>query len=301
MHDFKKILVGIDFDEEANALSLGSRTAARQAFWMAQRTGAQLEFVHSTFVDPESGIAAAAGPVKGLEDDVEAIRKECCAELRVALTVVEERPWVALTQMVLAGKGDLVIVAKRNHSKRDDRRLGSVSIQLIRNCPAPVWVVKPEHELTHRCVVAATDLSNVGDIAADYGAFIAKAEECPLYVVHAWQMPMELQLSASRMSPEEAAGQKQAIIDAARQHIRALPAVAALGDKAKVLLACDTPSHAVLGAVKEKQPDLVVMGTISRGGIAGLVVGNTAEKLLYQLDCSLLTVKPDDFVSPVEK
>jgi len=41
------------------------------------------------------------------------------------------------------------------------------------------------------------------------------------------------------------------------------------------------------------------MGTISRAGIAGLLVGNTAERLLDQLDCSLLTVKPGDFVSPV--
>jgi universal stress protein E len=41
------------------------------------------------------------------------------------------------------------------------------------------------------------------------------------------------------------------------------------------------------------------MGTISRAGIAGLSVGNTAERMLGHLDCSMLTVKPADFVCPV--
>ena len=41
------------------------------------------------------------------------------------------------------------------------------------------------------------------------------------------------------------------------------------------------------------------MGTISRTGIPGILVGNTAEKLLERVDCSLLTVKPEGFVSPV--
>ena len=60
-----------------------------------------------------------------------------------------------------------------------------------------------------------------------------------------------------------------------------------------------SPSNAILACVDRMNPDLVVMGTISRAGIAGLSVGNTAERMLAHLDCSLLTVKPADFVCPV--
>ena len=38
--------------------------------------------------------------------------------------------------------------------------------------------------------------------------------------------------------------------------------------------------------------ELIVMGTVSRTGIAGLLIGNTAEKVLRQVACSVLTVKP---------
>jgi len=41
------------------------------------------------------------------------------------------------------------------------------------------------------------------------------------------------------------------------------------------------------------------MGTVCRTGVAGLFIGNTAEKVLRQVDCSLLTVKPEGFVTPV--
>ena len=41
------------------------------------------------------------------------------------------------------------------------------------------------------------------------------------------------------------------------------------------------------------------MGTVARGGIPGLVFGNTAERVLRKLRCSVLTLKPDNFVSSV--
>ena len=49
----------------------------------------------------------------------------------------------------------------------------------------------------------------------------------------------------------------------------------------------------------KKRVELVVMGTVCRTGIAGLFIGNTAEKALHQLDCSVLAVKPEGFVTPV--
>jgi len=45
--------------------------------------------------------------------------------------------------------------------------------------------------------------------------------------------------------------------------------------------------------------NLIVMGTVSRAGIAGLLIRNTAEKVLQQVDCSNLTVKPEGFVITV--
>ena len=50
---------------------------------------------------------------------------------------------------------------------------------------------------------------------------------------------------------------------------------------------------------RELDVDLIVMGTVARTGIAGFFMGNTAENILTQLDCSVLTVKPPGFISPI--
>ena len=57
--------------------------------------------------------------------------------------------------------------------------------------------------------------------------------------------------------------------------------------------------HVVPTIARDLNVDLIVMGTVARTGIAGFFMGNTAESILTQLDCSVLTVKPPGFISPV--
>ena len=45
---------------------------------------------------------------------------------------------------------------------------------------------------------------------------------------------------------------------------------------------------------------LIVMGTVGRTGLKGLIMGNTAETILRSVRCSVLAVKPAGFVTPVK-
>lgn len=51
--------------------------------------------------------------------------------------------------------------------------------------------------------------------------------------------------------------------------------------------------------IKDLGAELVVMGTVGRTGIPGFIIGNTAETILNQIECSVLAVKPAGFVTPV--
>ena len=57
--------------------------------------------------------------------------------------------------------------------------------------------------------------------------------------------------------------------------------------------------HEIARLARTKGIDVVVMGTVCRAGVPGLFIGNTAEKVLRQVSCSVLTLKPEGFVSPV--
>jgi nucleotide-binding universal stress UspA family protein len=304
MKRFKRILVGIDLTLEGDEVSIGSRRAALQGQWLAERTGASLTFLHSTWTDLyEDHNVIHQGPGPRGRAALERLAKEYeQSGTSVELVTVDERAWLALIRRVLAGKNDLVVVARRNTP--GSTVLGSTSSKLLRKCPCPVWVVKPDAELLHQCVLAATDLTPVGDAAVELGAAVAKIYGCPLHVVHAWQQSLEMQLEGELQSETEHQAALAAIQTAAEEHIlaayRAIDPELVDPDLApKLHVGRDAPSRAILEGVKRLHADLLVMGSISRAGISGLLVGNTAERLLDRVDCSLLTIKPRDFASPV--
>ena len=59
------------------------------------------------------------------------------------------------------------------------------------------------------------------------------------------------------------------------------------------------PTIVIPQRVKELNADLLSIGTVSRKGLSGWLIGNTAEAILSRLDCSVVTLKPEGFVSPV--
>ena len=59
------------------------------------------------------------------------------------------------------------------------------------------------------------------------------------------------------------------------------------------------PDDCIPELAMEQGIDLLVMGSVCRTGIAGFLIGNTAEEVLNQVDCSVLTLKPEGFVTPV--
>jgi universal stress protein E len=53
----------------------------------------------------------------------------------------------------------------------------------------------------------------------------------------------------------------------------------------------------LLELTQQIRADAVVMGAISRSGLKGLFIGNTAEDVLDRLHCDLIIVKPAGFAS----
>lgn len=296
MKRIKRILVGLALTPEGDALTPGSQRAALQAQWLAEKCGASLSFVHSSWADlhEEDGTH-----VPGLSPQGRVVLEELCHEYResgatIELLLSKERPWLDLIRRVQRKEGDLVMVARRNFPVSE--ALGSVALKLLRKCPSPVWVVKPDAPLVHRAVMAATDLSPVGDQAVEHAAFVARACGCDLHVVHAWQVTLATQFQSDIPGHEKDLEKLQRAAQA-----RVEDNVASLVEdlEVHVHVGRDAASHAILAGVERLEIELLVMGTVSRSGIAGLLVGNTAEKLLDKVCCSILAVKPDDFESPV--
>lgn len=288
-----KVLVGVSFEEDGDRLTAGSQRALRQAEWLAW-TGGEATLVHSKHgeraVDPESTHEIVhEGPTSArlevLEEEATRLRD---VGLRAELAVRREEPYEALIREAHERNADLVLVGKHESSRRS--HLGSVARALIRECPVPVWVLKPTSNTVPEVIVAATDLTPTGAVAVAHASLLARRSGAELHLLHAYALDM-----AAQMHPG----------DGSEEQVRAL-ATAAVQDQSKsadapasaiLHVTRNSPVRAILGADEALQPDLVVLGSISRGGLPGLLLGNTAESVLPKLSSSLLTVKPPEFRS----
>lgn len=299
----RRILVGLDLGARGVSITPGSRVAVEQALWLAPQLAAQVTLLHSTATDESwdeaednylivpDGVTAAGRDA--LENVAETFRAK---NISVEVALSEEKAWLAIVRGVLRERIDLVIVGKRSSSSAEGHPIGSVSMKLLRKCPCAVWVIKPGGSPRARRILAATDLSDVGRQVVEYAAYIADRCESELHLVHAIQLPFSTQFEGPEGEQEYALRKRHAFIAAVREQLAAL----SFEGEPNIHVGVTTPARAILGCVERIDPDLVVMGTVSRGGLAGVIVGNTAERLIGRLDCSLLTVKPDDFACPVK-
>jgi nucleotide-binding universal stress UspA family protein len=84
-----------------------------------------------------------------------------------------------------------------------------------------------------------------------------------------------------------------------RAALQELASTCGFGGQFRIDHLSGSPRERIPEYVQEKHVNLLVMGTVARTGIAGFVIGNTAEDVLQKISCSLLTAKPSGFKSPI--
>ena len=57
------------------------------------------------------------------------------------------------------------------------------------------------------------------------------------------------------------------------------------------------PAAVILDSVNSVQPDVLMMGTVCEVGVRDLLMGNTADTVLRQINCPVLALKPDGLFS----
>ncbi len=210
--------------------------------------------------------------------------------------VVVGTSWLELIRQVLRKQHDLVLVGTRHMGAIKGFFLGSTGIKLLRKCPCAVWVTQPRTGQAFDSILVAHDLRAVGDLAMELGCSMAKLQNAQLHVVHASDVGefvehlFPLQMVAEQMREHR---------DEALKHIETQLAGVALPLPAKVHFVTEPPEVAIMNCIEQHDIDLLVMGTVGRTGISGFITGNTAERLLPRIPCSLLAVKPPGFKSPV--
>ncbi|MDA0978220.1 MAG: universal stress protein, partial [Proteobacteria bacterium] len=135
------------------------------------------------------------------------------------------------------------------------------------------------------------------------GSRVAARENAALHVLHVLQHPLEDEKSVlkeeyrliDRTLREHAASSMDKMLDQHKAREEDRHRMVPLDQH----LVKGTPHKVIARFVKQNDIDLLVMGSVARSGIPGFFVGNTAEKILDNVDCSVLVLKPEGWTAPV--
>ena len=298
--NYDRILVAVDFSPDAAA-------ALKQAVWLARQTGVQIVLAHTI---PDLSKSVYWGPYeremnqRELRDRSDTAMRRMIVDLNamdldVKFETLLGEPFVEITHAVQEEGYNLVLAGTRGLGKWEHFFVGSTAKRLIRKCPSSVWIVKVGHICPPKVVLAATDFSHVSLKAVKEGLRVAQqasAEFHLLHVVDSKDVPEDL---ISRI-PKGSSLRQEINEEATRRLEEFLDSLAVDRTQIQVHLSWGTPWQEIQRISRHQAADLIVIGTVGRSGIKGLLLGNTAEKVLDTCDCSILTVKPDGFVSPID-
>ncbi|MEE2729597.1 MAG: universal stress protein [Pseudomonadota bacterium] len=216
-------------------------------------------------------------------------------------------PFVEIIRQVVRGDHDLLILDATTRHPGRKRFMGSTTKHVLRKCPCPVLCIREQTRPGK--VAAAVDVFADKPGAAElnrkvltYAYDQAQREGAQLHVVYAQQPIGEPMLSAWGVgSADMLDGMEADLIASAETKLLKLTEDVCGGSDGIVMqTVLGNPRDALPLYMRDNRIDLLTMGTVCRTGIKGFLIGNTAESILNEVTCSVLALKPEGFVSPVE-
>jgi universal stress protein E len=333
MHIFTNILVGVDLARckplDISGLSPIALEPIHWAIQLAKVNSAQLLFFSASNIGEEVLLPLAEedraqvretifqGGNKVLQDLVQQAKKQ---GVESQSKLVPGKVWLEIIHQVLRGKHDLVVVRTRDLTGLRRMLFGNTTMKLLRRCPCPVLVTKtltfasgvlgaslrrgPGAHVSPLNILVATDLKPPSEVALRMGIALAQQMNARIHILHVVEYKLDEVCNIGLPDAKQDEYRRKVRVhaqEALHAHLEKTD-YKALGARIEVHLGGDVglPDVAIQHFIQVHHIHLLVMGTIGRGGIRGIMIGNTAERLLPEVHCSVLAIKPPDFVCPVE-
>ena len=306
MHTVSNILAGTDFSESAEA-------ALIEAHRIASSVGANLtvlHVVHDELVEilkqklgmPEAELLQLAS--ERLDKHLHELLGET---ENVKTEILIGCPFIELFRATKNHAADLLVLGSGG-SETDGVHAGILARRCVRKVPCKVLLVRKRQREPFSQVVACVDFSENSNEAIELAAQVAHQDGAELHLLHVCR-PVVPSVHGERGAfagtkffdislppyPEMDYAQKQ------KDKLDELGAEL-LGEKfpdlkieSHVFTDGHRPSHGIVAFLKDRDAELVVLGTRGRTGVRSLLIGTTAERIVDHSPCSVLAIKPPGF------
>jgi nucleotide-binding universal stress UspA family protein len=305
MIQIQRILCPVDFSD-------GSRRALDHAVALAKWYDARVSMFHVCAPVPVSAYATVASMMPSSlvagenQNDVRnAIRAFASMEAASSAPIdIELGEGSAATEIVAkaaAAHSDLIVLGTHGRSGFERIMLGSVTEKVLRKASCPVLTVPPRlataadvPAVTFKRIVCAVDFSECSLRALEYALSIAQETNARLTVLHVVE-PMP-NVPADDDSPLLAMKTIKEYVAAAEEEGRAL-LQGAIPEQVRAYCEVETvqtigkPYREILRLATEQAADLIVLGVHGRGVVDLMFFGSTAQHVVRQAACPVLTLR----------
>lgn len=287
---FARILVPTDFSAPSDAALEYARTFAR-AF------GGALHLLHVTS-DTGTPPHAPGDPRDREPAALRQLRDRLTAEdrqRRVAVRIVEgSNPAHKIVKQARAIPADLIVMGTRGRGGMAHLLMGSVAEEVVRTGPCPVLSVHsaPSAPVTgFSRILVPTDFSGPSDAALDCARLLALRFGATIHLLHVLEDPQVEGPFGSEVFVSEPAEARAVRLKDARERLgHRVSAYDRDHKRVTTEVLFGAVARRIVHYADDNGFDLIVMGTHGRTGIAHLLMGSVAERVVRSAACPVITV-----------
>lgn len=143
--------------------------------------------------------------------------------------------------------------------------------------------------MTIHHVLVPMDFSPYAEQALDYAITLAQPLQARVTLVHVLQMPAVVNIDGNMWPSSTFIDDLEAAV---RRDLEAyLTRVTAAGLTGEYVIVQGIPFQEILATARARQVDLIVMGTHGRTGLAHVLLGSVAEKVVRLAPCPVLVAR----------
>lgn len=297
MDRLRNIVVGVDF----SPASLDALAQARRVGGWARSEVRAVHVIDTVAVlDIQEALSMIAARVQeGLIEDAKAHWKSLVNAngwlSEIPFDVVVTNAVVELSRRVSGAQAERsLLVMGVNSKSSDDCGVGAVATGCVRHAQSSVLLVRQGQPGAFKRVVACVDFSETSREAVDQAIRVAAQDGSQLHVLHVHSEPRTLFgfNAKSAMTPLDAAKERDRLREKVLAFCDGLGAEAVWAHARVLAIEAASHGRGIIDYAKGVDADLVVLGVRGRTNLRDLVLGSTAERVLRNARCSVLTVHP---------
>jgi len=273
-----------------------SEGAIREAISLAKTCSGKLFAVSVVETNPEYETIApqlVEKAEKEARQHLESIKSSASKEGVDCEIIVRqgEEPYKYIVEEAAKNKVNMIIMGRRGRTGLKRLMMGSVTAKVIGHAPCDIIVVPRAARLECRSILVATDGSRYSEAAVSEAINIAKhcnANLIAISVVLSESMsPMDI--VQSQMQPKLIAEKE---LKEAENNINKVKELAVKeGVRVTGIIFAGRPYEAIISTAKERNADLIVVGSHGRTGLERLLMGSVTERVVGHAECAVLVVK----------